>query len=65
MNEKDLQKLMELATDKLAKGVSEEEALRNLVNAGILSVNGQFTEPYGHLREAELPIKECMTSDLT
>lgn len=54
MNEKDLQKLMELATDKLAKGVSEEEALRNLVDAGILSANGQFTEPYGYLREAEL-----------
>lgn len=53
MNEKDLQKLMELATEKLEKGVSEQEAFRNLHDAGILTTSGQFTEPYEHLSEVE------------
>ena len=49
MSEKDFNLLMELATQKLHQEVSKEEALRSLVNAGILDTNGNLTKPYEDL----------------
>ena len=49
MNDKDYQRLMDLADEKLKKGVTREEALRSFYNAGILDMNGNFTKPYKRL----------------
>jgi len=49
MSEKDFNLLMELANQKLHREVSKEEALRSLVNAGILDSNGNLTKPYADL----------------
>ena len=49
MSEKDFNLLMELANQKLHQEVSKEEALRSLVNAGILDANGNLTKPYEDL----------------
>jgi hypothetical protein len=49
MSEKDLNLLMELAQEKLKKGVSKEEALTSFVAAGILDAHGEYTEPYKEL----------------
>ena len=49
MSEKDFNLLMELANQKLRQEVSKEEALRSLVNAGILDANGDLTKPYEDL----------------
>jgi hypothetical protein len=49
MSEKDFKLLMELATQKLQQKVSKEGALRCLINAGILDINGNLTEPYKDL----------------
>lgn len=49
MSEKDFNKLMELADQKLGQIVTPEEALRSLVNAGILDTNGKLTKPYKDL----------------
>jgi hypothetical protein len=46
MSDKDYQRLLDLANQKLEKGVTKEEALRSLYNAGILDINGNFTKPY-------------------
>ena len=45
MSDKDYQRLMDLADKKLSK----EEGLRLLCNAGILDMNGNFTEMYKDL----------------
>ena len=52
MSEKDFNLLMELANQKLHQEVSKEEALRSLVNAGILDANGNLTKPYEDLAVA-------------
>jgi hypothetical protein len=52
MSEKDIKNLEELARKKLEKGVSKEDALRSLQNAGILNRQGNFTAPYKHLGKA-------------
>jgi len=52
MSEKDLQKLQDLANDKLEKGVTKAEALRSLINAGILNKKGKFTKQYQTLAGA-------------
>jgi hypothetical protein len=49
MSEKEFNLLMELANQKLQQEVSKEEALRSLVNAGILDANGNLTKPYEDL----------------
>ncbi len=49
MSEKDFNKLMELADRKLHQEVTKEEALRSLVNAGILDASGKLTKPYEDL----------------
>jgi len=49
MNDKDFQKLMDLADKELKKKVTKEEALRSFVSAGILDTEGNFTKPYEHL----------------
>jgi hypothetical protein len=46
MSEEDFQRLMDLAERKLNEDVSKEEALRSLVNAGILDEEGNLREPY-------------------
>ncbi|MEJ0103561.1 MAG: hypothetical protein WDO19_13860 [Bacteroidota bacterium] len=49
MSEKDIKRLEDLAKNKLQKGVSKEEALRSLQQAGILDKKGDFTSPYKNL----------------
>jgi hypothetical protein len=49
MSERDFNLLMELADQKLHQEVSKEEALRSLVNAGILDPSGNLTKPYADL----------------
>ena len=49
MSDKDLNKLMELAQQKLEENVSVEEALRSFIQAGILDESGELTEPYEDL----------------
>jgi hypothetical protein len=49
MDDKDYQKLMEIAEKRLKKGYTEEEAQRALYNAGIYDKNGNFTKPYKNL----------------
>lgn len=49
MSEKDFNKLVELAQQKLQEKVSKEEALHSLVRAGILDAAGNLTAPYADL----------------
>ena len=49
MNERDIKKLIDLAKEKLRKGVSKEEAQTSLFNAGILDKKGNFTKHYRSL----------------
>lgn len=49
MSDKELQMLIDLATEKLKKGYTQEEARLALYNAGILDKDGNFTEPYKNL----------------
>jgi hypothetical protein len=49
MSEKDLNKLMELAQQKLEENVSVEDALHSLIQAGILDESGELTKPYEDL----------------
>ncbi len=49
MSDKDLNILIELAQEKLKKGVSREEALNSFIAAGILNDKGEYTEPYKEL----------------
>lgn len=52
MSEKDFKRLMEIAQKNLEEESTPDEALRSLIDAGILRPDGQFTEPYKHLSEA-------------
>jgi hypothetical protein len=52
MDEKDIQRLKDLAVRKLQNGISKEEALRSLQRAGHLDHNGNFTTHYLHLAKA-------------
>ena len=52
MSEKDIKRLTELALKKLERGVTKEEALRSLQQAGILDKKGEFTSPYQNLAKA-------------
>jgi hypothetical protein len=49
MSEKDFNKLLELAQRQLQEKVSDEEALRSFVRAGILDEDGNLTPPYADL----------------
>ena len=49
MSDKDYQRLMDLADQQLKKRVTREEAIRSLYNAGILDMDGNFTEMYKDL----------------
>jgi hypothetical protein len=51
MSEKDIQNLIDLAESKIQAGVTKEEALETLVGAGIVDMNGDYTEPYKDLLE--------------
>lgn len=52
MSDKELQKLKELAREKLQKSIVREDAVRSLQKAGILDKEEQYTEPYSHLAKA-------------
>ncbi len=52
MNEKEIQRLTNLAKDRLKKRVSKKDALHTFIMAGILNNKGQFTENYPYLAEA-------------
>lgn len=49
MSEQDFNKLLELAQRQLQEKVTDEEALRSLVRAGILDESGNLTPPYADL----------------
>jgi hypothetical protein len=49
MSQKEIDKLIELAQDKINKGVSKQEALDTFIGAGILDDNARFTKNYEHL----------------
>lgn len=49
MSEKDFNLLMDLFDQKLHQEVSKEEAIRSLINAGILDTSGNLTKPYKDL----------------
>ena len=51
MSEKDYQRLMDILAKSLeeAKHYTKEEALADLIRAGHLDKDGNFTEPYKHL----------------
>ena len=49
MDDKELEMLIALATAKLEKGFTPEEARLSLYEAGIVDLDGNFTEPYKHL----------------
>jgi|HubBroStandDraft_5_1064220.scaffolds.fasta_scaffold194738_2 hypothetical protein len=45
MSDKDFQNLMELAQKRLEKRVSKEEALRSLIQCGLLDKDGNLIYP--------------------
>ena len=49
MSEKDIKKLVELAKKKLKENRTKEEAMAELVSAGIMTKKGNFTKPYKNL----------------
>ncbi len=49
MNEKDIRNLIDLAQSMIEKGVTPEEAKADLMAAGILDENLNYTEPYKEL----------------
>ena len=49
MSQKEIDKLIQLAHDKINKGVTKEEALQTFISAGILNDQAQFTKPYESL----------------
>ena len=51
MSDKDLNLLIELAQEKLRIGISKEDALNSFVSAGIMDLQGEYTEPYKELEE--------------
>lgn len=51
MSEKDLNLLIELAQEKLRKGVSKEDAMNSFVAAGIMDAKGIYTDPYKELED--------------
>ena len=52
MSEKDIQKLIDLAEEKLASNFTQEDALRSLQRAGHLDNEGNFTPQYQLMKEA-------------
>jgi hypothetical protein len=51
MSDKDIQRLMDLAKEELLKPCTKEEALQQLIDAGIFDKDGNYTEPYKALAE--------------
>lgn len=49
LTEKDIRMITELAESKIRTGVSREEALETLVDAGILDWDGNYTKFYRDL----------------
>lgn len=49
MKDKEIEDLKNLAKTLKGKSLSKEQALTNLVNAGILNKDGNYTEPYKNL----------------
>ena len=49
MDDKEIEMLIALATAKLEKGLTPEEARLSLYRAGIVDLDGNLTEPYKHL----------------
>lgn len=52
MSEEEYQALIRIPKEKLAKGITKEEALRSLQRAGHLDEDGNFTAPYQNLARA-------------
>ena len=46
MNEKEFQSLMDFLKEEAKKVLTKEEALAELIDAGIFDKDGNYTEPY-------------------
>ena len=53
MSEKEIQQLIDLARQRIKRGVSREEALYTFVMAGILDKDGRFTDNFPYLAQAD------------
>lgn len=49
MTDRQIQSIIDYAEEKIAKGVTKEEAVLSLQGAGILDENGELTPPYKNL----------------
>ena len=58
MTEQDIKNLENIAIEQLKRGFTYEEALRSLMNAGILDEHGNHTEPYKNLGRAVKRLNE-------
>ena len=58
MNEQDIRNLRNIALEGLKKSLTPEEALRSLMDAGILDENGNHTAPYQNLGRAVKAIQK-------
>lgn len=58
MNEQDIRNLRNIALEEQQQGFTREEALRALMDAGILDENGNHTEPYQNLGKAVKTIQK-------
>ena len=56
MSDADYKRLRDLFAEELKKPVTKEEALRELMEAGIMDKDGNFTEPYKNLASVITPI---------
>ncbi len=52
MNEKDIQLIIEIAEAQMRATTTPAQALQNLIDAGILDANGNYTPPYQALQNA-------------
>ena len=52
MTKKDIENLRQIAIEGRKKTLTREDALRSLMNAGILDKDGNYTKPYKRLGKA-------------
>ena len=68
MNDQDIKRLMDLAKKRLKRKSTKEEAMHTFVMAGILNLDGTYTDNYPYLQawDAEQKAnKKCTASDQT
>lgn len=58
MNDKEIEQLLNLAAS-LMQEASKKDTLTSFVAAGILTQEGEFTEPYNELNSVDIPALAC------